>query len=340
MRFRVPLIALLFVIVSFALPTAAHAGIPFFGPIIPPQSITGVQGSDVCAASWGMLIVVINNIISFLITLAIVFVTPIMIAYAGFLYVVNPVDPSGIKKAKEILMNTVIGIVVALAGWLIVDAVMAVLTTGPDGPTFARNWSSIITGNAKDLCIPLASSLNQAAQQNTVGVSTGALNSVSTGNLVDTACDPAAVQVAAKAGGGLTNTEANILACIAKPESSCGARNLNYSWNKPNAKGKASTAAGAFQVLLSSNHSCYENTACQKAAGVNGTLDCQKGFGPNGFTAGGDPTVLDYCTKAAANLNCSASAAACLLKQNGGSFSPWQADVNNAVQSGCINKGV
>lgn len=338
MRSRVTFFILLFVAGSLALPIVAHAGIPFFGPIIPPQSITGVQGSDTCAAGWGMLIRVINNIISFLLTLVIVFVAPLMIAYSGFLFVVNPMNSGGIAKAKSVLLNTIIGIVIAFAGWMIVDAIMAVLYHPTDPSLAGKAWSQLITsGNLSDTtCIKLQSSLNQAVINNTVGVSTGALNGPLAGS-TGPACDPAAVQAAAVAGGGLTNAQANVLACIARPESTCGTKNLNYSWNKPNVQGKASTAAGAFQVLLSSNHSCYENTACQQAAGVNGTLDCQKGFDSNGFTAGGNSTILDYCVKAAANLNCSASAAACLLKQNNGSFSPWQADVNNAVQSGCIN---
>ncbi|MFA6278687.1 MAG: transglycosylase SLT domain-containing protein [Candidatus Paceibacterota bacterium] len=166
MRSRAPLFAFLLVVVSFALPLAAHAAIPFFGPIIPPQSVTGVAGSDVCAAGWGMIIIVINNIISFLITIAIVFVAPLTIAYAGFLYVVNPMNPSGITKAKGILWNTVIGIVVALAGWMIVDAVMAVLynSTAPvsDGSTL-ETWSNIINWNGNP-CLIQAGSMKDLKQ--------------------------------------------------------------------------------------------------------------------------------------------------------------------------------
>lgn len=147
-------------VVLLVLPLAAHAAIPFFGPIIPPQSVTGVLGSDVCAAGWGMLIIVINNIISFSITIAIVFVAPIMIAWAGFLYVVNPYDPSGISKAKGILWNTVIGIVVALAGWMIVDAVMAVFYN-PAAPLKA--WSDIINWNG-DECLIQAGSMKDLKQ--------------------------------------------------------------------------------------------------------------------------------------------------------------------------------
>ncbi|MCR4333757.1 MAG: hypothetical protein NUV60_01945 [Patescibacteria group bacterium] len=158
MRFRI-LIALVF-ISSVALPFAAHAAIPFFGPIIPGSDIPGdVRG--VCAASWGMVIVVINNIISFLITLAIVFIAPLTIAYAGFLFVVNPVNASGKEKAKSMLWSTVLGIIIALSSWMIVDAIMAVLYH-PTG-SVSSTWSTLVTGNSSDLCIPLEGSLRQAA---------------------------------------------------------------------------------------------------------------------------------------------------------------------------------
>jgi len=120
MRSRGFLLVFPLLIIFFLLPFAAHASILFFGPIIP-------AAYNVCPASWGLFITVVNNIVALLITLLIVFVAPLTIAYAGFLLVVNPYNPSGIGKAKGILLNTAIGIVVALAGWMIVDAVMAVL---------------------------------------------------------------------------------------------------------------------------------------------------------------------------------------------------------------------
>lgn len=157
---------LLFAVGLFALPVVAYAGVPFFGPIVPPSSVTGVTGSDVCAGGWGMLMIVINNLISFLLTIVIVFIAPLMIAYAGFLFVFNPVNASGKEEAKKILTNTVVGIVIALAGWMIVDAVMAVLYN-QGAQTSAGTlgvWTNLITTSDIDkICIPLKESLKPAA---------------------------------------------------------------------------------------------------------------------------------------------------------------------------------
>ncbi|HQT82602.1 MAG TPA: pilin [Candidatus Paceibacterota bacterium] len=314
MRSRIPLIALLIVAGSFAVPLAAHAAIPFFGPVVP-------ENYNVCPASWGLLITVINNLISLLITLAIVLVAPLMIAWSGFLFVVNPVNASGKAQAKKILTNTIVGIVIALAGWLIVDAIMVVLynPSAQSGTTVLGTWSSLIYGSTSDMCLPQAGALPNAGlnQAPVTGMTaTGGALSTSISTAPGDPCNPATI-VAAVPNVSITN--ANLLACIAQGESTCGRINppytLNYSWNKDAGKGKASTAAGAYQVLLSSNHTCYENAACYTAAGLptDGSvrLDCQKAFDANGFPISG--TALTNCKNAAGNVACSAAAAACLL---------------------------
>ncbi len=139
---------------SLVLPHFVHAAaIPFFGPIIEKSwtvSGTGVQ----CALGWGAVLSVVNNIIRLLITLAIVLVAPIMIAIAGFRFVAGKGNPGTVTEARKMLTNTVIGIVIALAAWLIVDALIAALTTAADGTTtFARNWSSLITSGNAPACL-------------------------------------------------------------------------------------------------------------------------------------------------------------------------------------------
>jgi len=310
MRSRILLPALFLVAAgAFVLPNVTHAAIPFFGPIIP-------AGNDTCPAGWGMFMIVINNIVELLITLAIVFVAPLTIAWAGFLYVVNPVDPSGMSRAKSILWNTVFGIVIALAAWLIVDAILAALTN--QGLTY---WASLVGSNGTQPCLSVASSLRQAAPPTTTaglavgttptvtGVGAGGQQYLSFGS---GACVATAVQQGATSGGySLTVAQSNTLACIAQFESTCGS-NL-----RPN---PASSAAGAFQVLLQRNSACYNNAACEQAAGQPGVpLNCQNGF------SGGQSlnnATSQMCYAAAANLACAASAAACLVQANP-NFSDW-----------------
>lgn len=315
-----------FLLVGAAVP-AAHAQIPYFGPIVPAAYNT-------CPGSWSMLMWVINNIISVSITLAIVFVAPIMIAWSGFLFVVNPFNAGGIQKAKDILTHTILGIVIALGGYLIVAAIMAVLYH-PASQYGWQAWYQIISGDMNAVCLTQAgaqpgSGLNQATLLGNSG--TGVLNPAQVAN---SACDPSMIQFAANSGNPqypLSTTQANVLACIAKPESNCGQTVLNYNW------GKGSSAAGAFQVLLSTNAGCYENKSCYDAAGVSGPLNCNKAFS-KGNPDPGQSALVDQCVKAASNLNCSVSAAACLLYQNGGRFTPWTSDPHSQIQQQCISSG-
>ena len=242
---------------ALILPTAAHAAIPFFDPIVP-------TAINLCPASWAMLIDVINNIISFGITIAIVFVAPLMIGYAGFLYVVNPVDPGGIKKAKGILLNTVVGIVIALCGWLIVDAVMAVLYHPTDSTL--GTWSSLITSGGLPVCLTQAGSLGTLNQGSgfvgggyVTGVNPGGsavyINGQSGALCSDsnTACSPAFLQSV-----GFTPAQANTMSCIAITESSGDPSSQNPEG-----------ACGTFQILpgnwvTPSLHSgnCSSATSC------------------------------------------------------------------------------
>ncbi len=343
MRFRVSLLVLLFIVVSFALPLVAHAAaIPFLGPIIDKDYQT-------CPAGWGALLIVVNNIIRLLITLAIVLVAPLMISWAGFLLVVNPFNSGAKEQAKKILTNTIVGIVIALAGWMIVNALMVVLYN-PDTPIKGGKigaWSQLITSGGADFCLKQAGAPHQVGiptqiPSTVVGVAT-VLNAPPVGK-AGTSCDPVVVKAAAAAGGyTLTDTQANTFACIAAPESSCspgGEPKLNFRWNKGTPGKPGSTAAGAFQVLLGMNGNCYENSVCRSAAGVSGSLNCSSGFSNgNPKTDSAGAVVVQRCVTAASNLNCSTSAAACLLKQSGGSFKDWQADVNSAKQTGCITGG-
>ena len=205
MRSRVSLLALLFAIGSFALPLAAHAAIPFFGPIIPANY-------NVCPAGWGLLMTVVNNIISLLITLAIVFVAPLMIAYSGFLFVVNPVSSGGKEHAKQILTNTIVGIVIALAGWMIVDAIMAVLyKPGSAGET----WSSLITSGGIDPCLDVAGALKQVGETGIPTPAPGISVACSVPALTPLT-DPLALQMEGGQTVIWTNTDPRLQTCVNK----------------------------------------------------------------------------------------------------------------------------
>jgi hypothetical protein len=245
MRSRVSSIVLVLVAGSLVFPFAAHAGgIPFFGPIIDQSWFVSDTNPPVqCALSWGAVITVINNIISFLLTLIIVFIAPLMIAYSGFLFVVNPVNSSGKEKAKEYLTNTVVGLVIALSAWLIVDAIMAVLYHPSDPSLAGKTWSQLITSGNIGSCINQQGIGTGFSQAPTTGVVATAVPRIGTargpcadGNI---ACSITAIlQKAQTLSMNLSSSQATAMSCIAMTESS----------GNPNSPNSSTGACGTFQI--------------------------------------------------------------------------------------------
>jgi len=349
---------------------ASAVGIPFFGPIVPP-------GASTCAAGWMAALDLVNRAIAFALTIGIVFIAPMSIAYAGFLFVVNPVNPSGVSKARSVLLNTIVGIVIALAAWLIVDTVLTVLTAPDKGVSY---WTAQLFkgGDVCQLTDTQISNnaLNQSAGQkpgdiigstpiseggtgltsptqacaghngidssydspeNFEGAASGSATSVLcadgttqsravAGPLTSNGdgCDAGMIMQASAAGGyALTQAQANTLACISRPEDACGAGKVtNYNW------GKGSSAAGAYQVTMQSHSNCFDNSVCQQAAGSSAALNCGSGFsGGNPKADAASQALVQKCLQAAANVQCSAAAAACLVKARPdfGDWAPYSA---------------
>ncbi len=315
MRSRVSLLALFLAVSSFAVPHFAHAAIPFFGPIVP-------AGNNVCPAGWGMLMMVINNIIEFLITVGIVFWAPLMIAYAGFLYVFNPVSPEGRSKANKVLSGTIYGIVTMLAAWMIVDAIMAVLY---NPGTVGGTWASLV-GTGGDVCLPQAGALpgaglNQApvtgisANGGVVTLSGSTLAQCSSGN---TACSPAALQAA-----GFTPSQANVMSCIAVTESS-GNPSVPCNGN----------ACGLFQIMLTVNQ--LVGPACAKYNNGNPTINCPALCRGNDGAAVTTATCQP-CVQAASDAQCNAQSAQYLYSKSGG-YTPWTTASDNTKSAACVQK--
>lgn len=65
-----------------------------------------------------------QNVIEFLIFRIAAPLAAVMFAYAGFLYLTNGGNESKVKQAHDIFWSVFIGLVVALAAWLVVNFVL------------------------------------------------------------------------------------------------------------------------------------------------------------------------------------------------------------------------
>ena len=75
------------------------------------------------------LVGMVQGIISFLLYIG-VFIGVLMISYAGFTLVISQGNQSAMEKAKSRIWNVVIGFVIMLLAYLVVNTILFVLTGG------------------------------------------------------------------------------------------------------------------------------------------------------------------------------------------------------------------
>jgi len=88
-----------------------------------PEKIVPCTGTDCTVCSIATLA---QNILNFGIFLAVV-ISAFLFAWAGILYMRNE-SPGEISRAKSIFMNVIIGLVIILAAWLLIDTIMYTFT--------------------------------------------------------------------------------------------------------------------------------------------------------------------------------------------------------------------
>jgi len=99
-------------------PTNANFGTQFFG----------------CTPSTGnsQILCILRNILSFILAIAFI-VAVIFLVVGGFRYIVSQGNEEGVEKAKGTITNAVIGIVVIVLAWVILQVVFALVNTGNAG---------------------------------------------------------------------------------------------------------------------------------------------------------------------------------------------------------------
>ncbi|OGI67449.1 hypothetical protein A2823_00970 [Candidatus Nomurabacteria bacterium RIFCSPHIGHO2_01_FULL_41_91] len=93
-------------------------------PLVPPCSTAAAP--EQCG--WGQLMGLVDNVITFILKYMAVPIAAIMFAYAGFLLVTAGGEAAGARtKAKSIFTNAAIGLILAVAAWLIIKTILAIL---------------------------------------------------------------------------------------------------------------------------------------------------------------------------------------------------------------------
>ncbi len=110
-------------------------------PIVPQET---------CPLGYGAVFSIVQKIMSDSVIVA-GMLAVILIAYAGFLFVTNPASPSNLDKGKKVLTDTLIGFVIVVAAWLIVNSIISVVTTGS-----VASFTQLLQPSDSSLCLPVA----------------------------------------------------------------------------------------------------------------------------------------------------------------------------------------
>lgn len=323
-------------LVVLLLPMHVQAGMPLFDPtwhIVPNAHELDAKCAEGAPLGFGGVLQLIQNLMNAAVSVGIL-ISVLVIAFAGILWILTPTNPENHSRAKKILMDAVIGLLIILSAWLIVDFVMKTLYNGDTagwGP-----WNTILIGGDYCITAKTVTPLFSGSIVNIPGQGGGYTGGPAT--LGTAGCSPSTIISAAAAGGYTLNQAAgNTFSCIAKSESSCGTNTSGAT----TPSGDPTTATGMFQIVIGLNDTCHNLniTACTTAArnaGWRGTgnLNCSTAFS-GGRTKPGMEELARVCKAAATNLTCNVSAAACLLKNNP-SFSDWTADPRSSAQKACV----
>jgi len=118
-------------IIMLAPVSASAATVDFFGPIVSPEcncrDLVSEEGFNyVSAPDWGCVLQTVQNAISFGVSIIIIMIT-LMIAYSGIMFMASPTNAEHRSRAKSMITNALIGLVIVLTSWLIVDFIMKAL---------------------------------------------------------------------------------------------------------------------------------------------------------------------------------------------------------------------
>ncbi len=131
------------------MPETSYAG---FGPFDHISDICANEVSDMCTVC--DLTQLGKNIIDFFVFFAVI-VAALLFVHAGVLYIFSPANPASIARAHKIFISTLIGLLIILASWLLIDFIMKSLYNESEGEGAWGPWNDILcSGGDEQANIP------------------------------------------------------------------------------------------------------------------------------------------------------------------------------------------
>ncbi len=290
--------------------------------IVPCGGSADPLGCDLC--SLGQLM---QNIINFLLLLTIPLAAALF-AYAGFLYIRHGTNPTKIETAHKIFRNVLVGFLIAISAWLVVQTIMSTVF---DGKFFVGgNWNELqcskekrlMNTNVSDLfgdlgvtqSVPTACPTGYQYEE----VMSGCYNPQS-GDIVSPVSRPVTAVTSAIGSGSCApnmafGANATAMSCICGQESA----------GQPNADSRTDImktnnlpfSFGLYQVNITANAIRCPNQP---------VLNCPDAFIGKNYDAqikSGQKVLYEKCVAAAKNVQCNTNTAQYLY--NNGGVNHWK----------------
>ena len=317
-------------IVCLLIPEFAHAATASTASVLSPNfhiiSDACNCTSPASAPGWGCVLATFQNLIDFLVGFTTIIIT-VFIALAGFTYMTSGGSPEKRSLANTRILNAVIGLLIVLCSWLIVDSIMKVVYN-PN--SFFGPWNSILGPTVGSDCLVARALPNGLPALFSAANATGgpAINAQSP---VAPATAPASGSCSATAlqSDWQSPQVAATLACIINNESRC--QNV---LNKTIPGQNPSSAGGRYQVLATTGPKGQSVLGTLPAcAAIDGGVNCDLYF-HNG-SGDGSPQA-QACNQAQLDPTCNTQVAQYLYKSGG--YSAWlgAGDVGGKNQA-CVN---
>lgn len=127
-----------------ALASAAQARFPYWGPLVsctgPLTNPDGTTNANACKSVCD-LFATGQNIIYFMMTIAVFAVAPIMIVIGGIMILISAGSQERISSGRKMVTGAVIGIAIALGAFIIVNTFFYVISIATGGSS--RDWFKI-----------------------------------------------------------------------------------------------------------------------------------------------------------------------------------------------------
>ncbi|MDE2031286.1 MAG: hypothetical protein KGI58_03465 [Patescibacteria group bacterium] len=124
-------------LLSFHTVSAAPPLVPDCGTVTSTTNSDGTITKSINnPCDFTYLMTLANNVINFLLFIVATPLVAMILCYAGFLLLTSGGSSENVTKAKHIIMNVVIGYIIALAAWLIIHTILSAL--GFNGPMFLK----------------------------------------------------------------------------------------------------------------------------------------------------------------------------------------------------------